>query len=146
MPSWQFVAEPRACRSYARLVWAGHCVAAVAPWAAGCPAWLASVLSAACLATLPGALAGLAGPQCGIKALAWPSAGFRARLRDGRWAAAEVTAASRVLPGLVVCGLRVEGRRFEWWVPRAALPADQFRRLKVAVRTVAVGGLARIGT
>lgn len=124
---------------------AGHGLAAIAPWVAGCSAWLAAVLSSACLAALPGALSGLAGPRCRVRGLRSVPAGFRARLADGRWVAAEITAASRVLPGLVVCGLRAEGRRLEWWVPRDSLPAAQFRRLKVAVRTAAPGGLARIG-
>jgi hypothetical protein len=53
--------------------------------------------------------------------------------------------ATRVLPGLVVCGLKVAGHRLGWWVPRRSLPAAQFRRLKVAMRTGTPGGLARIG-
>lgn len=145
MPSWQFVAEPRACRPYALLTWAGHCLVAAAPWMAGCAVWLATVLSIACLAALPGALRGLPGPHCRVRGLGSLPAGYRVRLADGRWVPADIAAASRVLPGLVVCRLRAEGRRLEWWVPRESLPAAQFRRLKVAVRTAAPGGLARIG-
>lgn len=144
MPSWQFVAEPRACRRLAWLVGAVHGLAALVPWAAGCQAWLAAVLSLACLAALRWTLAGLPGPRCRVQGLERLPAGWCARLRAGGWVPVEVTAATRVLPGLVVCGLRVGGRWYEWWVPRAALPADAFRRLKVALRTDAPGGLARI--
>lgn len=145
MPSWQFAAEPRSCRPLAGLLWAGHCLAALVPWAAGCSAWLASVLAAVCLTTLPWALCGLPGPRCRVQGLRRLPAGWRARLLEGSWVAVEVTAATRVLPGLALCGLKVAGRRFEWWVPRGSLPAAEFRRLKVALRTAAPGGLARIG-
>ena len=129
----------------ARLLWAVHCLAAATPWLAGCSTWLACVLSAVCLAALPWALSSLPGPHCRVQELRRLPAGWRARRPDGSWVPVQVTAATRVLPGLVVCGLIVEGRSREWWVPRGALPAAEFRRLKVALRTGAPGGLDRIG-
>jgi len=120
-------------------MWAGHCLAAVVPWAAGCPTPLALALSVACLATLPRALSGVPGPGCRVRGLRRLPAGWKARLQDGRWVSAEVTVATRVLPGLVVCGLKVAGHRLEWWVPRRSLPAAQFRRFKVALRTGRAG-------
>ena len=126
-------------------MWAGHGLAAAVPWAAGCSTPVALALSVACLATLPWALSGVPGPGCRVRGLRRVPAGWQARLQDGRWVPAEVTVATRVLPGLVVCGLKVAGHRIGWWVPRRSLPAAQFRRLKVAMRTGAPAGLARIG-
>lgn len=146
MRSETFAPDPGACRPLASVLCAVHGLGALVPWLAGCSPPLAAGLSLLCLASLTWTLTGVPGSRrCPIVALACGAAGWQALLPDGRWASAWPSGATRVLPGLVVCRLRAGDRRVEWWVPRAALPAVQFRRLKVALRAAGREGLARIG-
>jgi hypothetical protein len=139
MSSWNVRVEPAPCVGLGRLAEVLHLGAALAPWAAGCTPPLAAILSAACLVTLPATLAALPGRRCAVRALARLDGAWSAVLSDGRDVAIEVDRATRVFAGLVVCRLAVGNRRYDCWLPRYAVPAGDFRRLKVALRCIRRG-------
>ena len=134
MSAWNVDAEPGPCQALAALVAALHAVAALVPWTAGCTPWLAAMLSASCLAALPGALRAVPGRGCPLRGLRYADGAWVARLAGGREAAARVAAGTRVARGIALCRVSVGGRTHDWWVPGYALPASEFRRLKVALR------------
>jgi len=142
MSSWQARVEPSPCRALAWQLAAAHLAVAAAPWAAGCGPVLALVLTAVSLLALPATLSAIPGSRCPIRALRLAGGEWSASLRHGAEATAQVNAATRVFPAIVVCRLEVGGRRLDWWIPRYALPADEFRRLKVALRCVRHGAPA----
>jgi hypothetical protein len=107
---------------------------ALAPCLAGCGLPLSLALGSACLATLPGALRAVPGRHCPLRSLSFDGGGWSARFLDGPRRPARVEAATRVLPGLALCRLTIDDRPFDLWIPRRALPAAEFRRLKVALR------------
>lgn len=109
------------------------------PWAAGCRPALALGLTAVSLMALPAALAAIPGPGCRLRALRLAGCDQWAVLRDGAEAVVLVDAASRVFPAVAFCRLTLRGRQLDWWVPRYALPEDEFRRLKVALRCARSG-------
>ena len=134
MSAWNVDAEPGSCQALAALVVALHAGAALVPWAAGCTPWLGALLSASCLAALPAALRAVPGRGCPLRGLRHADGTWVARLAGGRETAAGVAAGTRVLPGIAFCRVSVGDRTRDWWVPRYALPATEFRRLKVALR------------
>jgi hypothetical protein len=134
MSSWNVRAEPAPCRGLGRLAVGLHLGAALVPWLAGCSPWLAVALSAACLLALPTMRAALPGRHCAVSSLGYRDGQWLARLADGRQVQADIGGATRVFSGLVVCRLNAANRRYDWWLPRYAVPAGDFRRLKVALR------------
>jgi hypothetical protein len=134
MSTWDVCAEPADCRGLAGTVIALHAGVAVLPWVADCNPWLAALLAGSCLAALPAALRAVPGRRCPLQGLRYTGGLWLARLADGGEAVAGVAAGTRVLPGLVFCRLSVGGRVRDWWVPRYALTASDFRRFKVALR------------
>jgi hypothetical protein len=134
MRSWSVRAEPAPCRGLVRLAWTGHGLAAVAPWLAGCTPLLALALSAACLLSLPATLVALPGRYCTLRALRFQDGEWSLTLADGRQVAARLDGATRVFEGLLACRFQAGGRRYDWLLPRYAIPATEFRRLKVAMR------------
>lgn len=134
MSAWDFTAEPTDCQGLAGLVVTLHVAVAVAPWVAGCEPWLAVGLSVLCLAVLPVTLRGIPGRNSRVRGLRRRASRWTVRLADGAEQAAVPLATARVLPGMVFCRMAVAGQMLDWWVPRYAMPADDFRRFKVALR------------
>jgi hypothetical protein len=56
------------------------------------------------------------------------------RRRSRGWQAAALGPASRAFAQGVLLELRSGGRRLAWLLPRRALPAAEFRRLKARIR------------
>jgi hypothetical protein len=134
MSCWRVDVTLPACPALAALVTAVHGGFAALPWLAGCDAWLAAALSVASLATLPGTLRSVPGWRCPVVALRFSDGDWTVTTAGGGWQAASVCASSRVFPGAALCRLRVAGQMLDLWVPRHALAAADFRRLKVALR------------
>jgi hypothetical protein len=114
-------------------------LAALAPWLAGCSPALAAALSVTGLLALQTTLAAVPGKHCVLRSLSCQDGEWSVTMSDGRCAAAEIDGATRVFASLVVCRLRAGGRRFDWWLPAYAIPAGDFRRLKVAMRCISQG-------
>lgn len=134
MSSWYFHADLAACPRLAAALVAVHLAAALIPWLAGVEPVPAAVLAALSLGGLPATLRTVPGGRCGITAVAAGSDGLALRLVDGRDLTVGLRSSSRVLPGCVLLQVDLESRRQLLWVPRGALEAQAFRRLKVAVR------------
>jgi len=109
----------------------------LAPWAAGVPAPRAFGLSLCALAGACAALAALPGPRARVRVLECGQRGWIARLADGRDVPVRILPGTRILPRAALCRLHVEGRRLGLTVPAYSLPADEFRRLKGALRASA---------
>jgi hypothetical protein len=134
MTSFSLAIEPRPEPRLAAYLLIAHAAAAVSPWLAHCPPWLAAGASSLALAGLWASLARLPGRHCRLSALAWDSAGWRLRLAGDDWLAAVPTKASRGYAGVVVLELLAGGRKYGWLLSRRALPAGDFRRLKALIR------------
>lgn len=139
MSCWSVRAEPAACPGFAGALVLLHAALAVLPWAAGCTPTLAAALAAVALGTLPHTLAAVPGQRSRLKSIAGDGRAWRVRGAGGMWQAAELRRGCRVLGPIVLLELAVAGRRLDWWVPRYALPADDFRRLKVAALAAGAG-------
>jgi len=111
--------------------------AILVPWLGGVEPLAAAVLAGCALAGFRAALATLPGPGATLRRLEAGRRGWVAVLRDGRSVPATVLAGTRVLPGIALCRLAIDGRRVGWSVPRYAVPAGEFRRLKGALRASA---------
>jgi hypothetical protein len=134
MSSWNFHADLVARPRLAAALAAVHVAVALIPWLAGVEPAPAAVLAALSLCGLPATLRTVPGDRCGITAVAAGSDGLALRLADGRDLPVRLRSSSRVLPGCVLLQLDLESRRRLLWIPRGALEAQAFRRLKVAVR------------
>jgi hypothetical protein len=134
MSCWNFHAELAACPGLAATLAAVHVAAALIPWLAGVEPVPAAVLAAVSLGGLPATLRAVPGGRCGISAVAAGSDGLALRLADGRDVTVDLHASSRVLPGCVLLRVELQSRLQLLWIPRGALEAQAFRRLKVAVR------------
>lgn len=134
MRCWPLTAEPRACAAWLVGAVALHLAAAAVPWAAGCSAAWAAALSLLALAGLPATLASIPGGFARIRVLRLERGRLTVQLRDGRELEAAMSASSLALRHAVLLRLAWEGGAGSWWLPRAAVPAPVFRRLKAVVR------------
>jgi hypothetical protein len=135
MTSFAVAIEPLEQPRLAALALALHLAAAASPWLARVPLGLATPLSLLALASLASTLALVPGPHHALKALRRDRDGCRVRLREGgRWLAAEIGPRSRAMAGLAFLEVRAGGRRYAWLLPRGAVPAGPFRRLKAWIR------------
>jgi hypothetical protein len=139
MNSWILRVEPARCAVLGLQAWALHLAAAAAPWAAGCAPAVAAFLSAISLLALPATLGAIPGPQSRLRMLSSVNGQWSAILSDGAELPVRVDPATRVFAGLVVCRLVAGRQRYDWWLPRYALPVSDFRRLKVLLRCVRRG-------
>jgi hypothetical protein len=134
MRCWPLTAEPSASGAWLVGAAALHLAAAAVPWAAGCPATWAVAMSLLALAGLPGTFASIPGRWSRIRVLRLEQGRLTVQLRDGRELEAAMSASSLALRHAVVLRLAWDGGAGSWWLPRAALPAPVFRRLKAVVR------------
>jgi hypothetical protein len=134
MNSWRVDADLEDCPALAALVVLLHVAVAAAPWFAGCEAWLGLLLSSGCAAALPGALRAVPGPRCPIRRLGHADGVLTVTLACGERCPATVVAASRVLADIAFCRLEVTGQMLDLWIPRYAMTAADYRRLKVGIR------------
>lgn len=134
MSAWRIDVDLEDCPALAGVVVLLHVAAAAAPWFAGCESWLSLLLSCGCAAALPGALRAVPGPRCPIRRLGHADDVLTVTLAGGQRHAATVAASSRVLPDIAFCRLEVSGQMLDLWIPRYAMTAADYRRLKVGVR------------
>lgn len=127
MSCWHFRAELRDRAGLAAVLTAAVAGAALLPWIAGVPPPGAAVLTALALSALPASLGSVPGRWCPVKAVAVGPDGLRLFPGD---VAATPRPATRVFPGLVLLHADAAGRRRRLWLPRSALPPDDYRRLK----------------
>lgn len=135
MTSFAIAIEPAAQPRLAALLLLTHGCAASSPWIAHCPPMLAAGLSLLALAGLVASLARVPGPHCALQGLQLDPGGCRLRLlgRD-RLLPGTIGPGTRATAGLIVLDVLAGGRRIGWLLPRGALPADEFRRLKALIR------------
>ena len=127
--------EPAAQPRLAALLLLTHLFAAASPWFARCPPLLATLLSLLALAGLPASLTRVPGPHCALRSLALDARRCSVRLRRQDAAlAAELGPRTRATAACILLDLAAGGRRFGWLLPRSALPAADFRRLKALIR------------
>jgi hypothetical protein len=135
MTSFAVRIEPGAEPRLAALALLAHLVAAAAPWLARCPAPAALALTLAALAGFAATLGRVPGPHCRLREIAGGPGGWQLRLAaDGGFRPATLTRATRVHAAVVAAEWRVDGRRVGWVLPRGAVPAAEFRRLKALIR------------
>ena len=134
MSSWRVDVDLEDCPALAGLVVLLHVAAAAAPWFAGCETWLSLALSCGCAAALPGALRAVPGPRCPIRRLGHADGVLTVTLAGGDRRPATVAASSRVLADIAFCRLEVTGQKLDLWIPRYAMTAADYRRLKVGIR------------
>ncbi|KPJ81287.1 MAG: hypothetical protein AMJ58_05590 [Gammaproteobacteria bacterium SG8_30] len=113
--------------------------ATLVPWLAGVEPPAAAVLATCALTGLRAAILTVPGPRAPLCRLEGGGRGWVAVLKDGRSVPAAILPGTRVLPWIVLCRLAVDGRRVGWSVPRSAVSASDFRRLKGALRASAGG-------
>lgn len=135
MTSFAIAIEPAAQPRFAALLVLTHGFAAAAPWLARCPPLFAAGLSLLALAGLLSSLARVPGPHCLLRGLRQDAGGCQVRLpgQDG-YLPATVGPGTRALAGFVVLEVIADGRRLGWLLPRGALQACEFRRLKALIR------------
>ena len=135
MTSFALVIEPPAQPRLAAWLVLLHAAAALGPWLARCPAPVAIALTLAALAGCWLNLARVPGRHCLLRAVSLDGSGCRVRLTgETGWRPAALAAGSRAYAGCVLLDLQLNGRRVGWLLPRSALPADSFRRLKARIR------------
>jgi len=134
MNCWAVRAEPARCRALEAITRVIFASGMLVPSLAGTRPATAAVLAACALAGLRAASASLPGPRAALRRLEAGRRGWVAILQDGRSVPAGVLPGTRVLPRIILCRLEIDGRRVGWSVPRKALPAEEFRRLKGALR------------
>jgi hypothetical protein len=135
MTSFAIAIEPVARPRLATLLLLAHGFAAVGPWIAHCPPLLAAGLSLLALAGLPLSLARVPGPHCLLQGLRNDADGCRVRLLgEEGFLAATIGPGTRATAAFVVLEVVANGRRCGWLLPRGAVPADEFRRLKALIR------------
>jgi hypothetical protein len=135
MTSFAVAIEPPPGARLAVFACALHLGAAASAWFARVPPVPATALSLAALAGLAWTLAAVPGRHHRLAGLANDGQGWRVRLRDAdQWTAAEMGTGSRAYRGFVFLEIRANGRCQAWFLTRAAVPADAFRRLKARIR------------
>jgi hypothetical protein len=135
MRSFAVALEPAPAPRLAAAAALVHALAAAAPWVARVPVPVAALLTLLALAGFALTLARLPGRHCALAAVQLDGSGCRARLEGARaLVPAELGAGSRAYPDLVVLDIRAGRRRLGWVLPRASLPAAEFRRLKARIR------------
>jgi hypothetical protein len=135
MTSFAVAIEPAAQPRLAALLLLMHGIAAAGPWIARCPTVPAAALSLLALAGLGWSLARVPGTHCTLRGLVLDAGGCRVRLRPGtEWLPGAIGPGTRAYGACIVLDLVANGRRVGWLLPRTALPADDFRRLKALVR------------
>lgn len=135
MTSFAIAIEPAAQPRLAALLLLTHGFAAASPWIARCPPLLAAGLSLLALAGLLGSLARVPGPHCALQGLQLDPGGCRLRLLgQDRLLPGTIGPGTRATAAIIALDVVADGRRIGWLLPRGALPADEFRRLKVLLR------------
>jgi len=135
MTSFAIAIEPAAQPRLAALLLLTHGVAIASPWIAHCPPLPAAGLSLLALAGLLMSLARVPGPHCLLQSLRKDADGCRVRLlgQEGLLPGT-IGPGTRATASFIVLEVVADGRRCGWLLPRAALPADEFRRLKALIR------------
>jgi len=135
MTSFAIAIEPGAQPRLAAALLLTHGFAAAAPWIAHCPPMLAAGLSLLALAGLLSSLARVPGPHCLLQGLRQDADGCRVRFlgQDG-FLPATLGPGTRATAAFIVLEVVADGRRSGWLLPRGALPAGEFRRLKALIR------------
>lgn len=135
MTSFAVEIEPSAQPRLAALALMAHLFAAAGPWLMRCPPLLATILSLAAMAGAVATIARIPGPHCRLQRLAADGSGWRGQLAPGAdFLPAVLGPGTRAYAALVVVELQVGGRRLGWLLPRGAVPAADFRRLKALIR------------
>ncbi len=135
MTSFAVAIEPVGQPRLAAMAFLAHVAAAASPWLTGTAPLLAGALSVLAIAGLLSTLGRVPGRHCRLLALAIDGQGCRVCLAGRpRWLQAKLGAGARAYASLVVLEAVIAGRRFGWLLPRAALPPDEFRRLKARIR------------
>ena len=135
MKSFAFAIEPAAQPRLAAGLLLLHVAIAASPWFTRCPPPLALALSAITATGLARMIGRVPGRHCRLQAAAADRGGWRVRIAgEARWRAATLSPESRALADGVLLELRTGGRRLGWLLPRRALPAAEFRRLKARIR------------
>ena len=112
-----------------------HLAAAASPWLARVAPPVAATLSLMAIVAFAWTLARIPGRHAALSACEFGSRGWRVRLRcSPAWLPAQLAPASRAYASIVLLELSASGRRYGWLLPRAAMPARQFRRLKARIR------------
>ena len=135
MTSFALAIEPAAQPRLAAWLALLHAAVSLAPWVARCPAPLAVTLTVLALAGFWSSIAWVPGRHCDLRAVALDGSGCRVRLAgETAWRAAAFGAGTRAYPDCVLLDVRVAGHRVGWLLPRGAVPAAAFRRLKARIR------------
>jgi hypothetical protein len=135
MTSFAFVIEPGSQPRLAAWLLFLHGAVALCPWLARCPAPLAAALTMIAMVGFGLNLARVPGRHCRLQAMAMDGIRCRVRLLGAaNWQPASLGAGTRAYRDCVLLDLRVAGRRAGWLLPRGAVSADSFRRLKARVR------------
>lgn len=135
MKSFGVTIEPARQPRLAAVVFLVHLAAAASPWLTRATPLLAAPLSILAIAGLVSTLGRVPGLHCPLSAVAFDGRGCRVRLRGQcRWLRAKVGPGARAYASLVLVEVVIAGRRLGWLLPRAALPPDDFRRLKARIR------------
>ncbi|MCC7197931.1 MAG: hypothetical protein IT483_00315 [Gammaproteobacteria bacterium] len=134
MQSLPLAIEPPACPAWQLVAGGLHGAAAAIPWLAGCTPGVAALLSLTALAALPWTLAAIPGRFSRVVALRAERGRVSVRLRDGSEVAADVLPSSWAARDGVLLRLSWDGGSAAWWLPRTAVPGDDFRRLKAGIR------------
>jgi hypothetical protein len=135
MTSFALVIEPARQPRLAAWLLFLHAAAALWPWLARCPPPLAAALTVVAFAGFCLNLAWVPGRHCRLRAVAMDGSGCRAQFAgEAAWFPAALGAGTRAYRDCVLLDLRVAGRRAGWLLPRSAVPAESFRRLKARVR------------
>jgi hypothetical protein len=135
MRSFAFVIEPGSQPRLAAWLLLLHVAMALLPWLTRCPAPLAWLLSALVTVGFCLNLSRVPGRHCRLQAMAMGDNRCRVRLAgEATWQTAVLGAGTRAYRDCVLLDLRLAGRRVGWLLPRGAVPADSFRRLKARAR------------
>lgn len=135
MTSFAFVIEPAPQPRLAAGLLLLHAAIAALPWFTRCPPLLALTLSALAAYGFARLIAQVPGRHGCLEAAAADPGGWRVRIAgEPGWHAATLGRASRVFAGGALLELRTGGRCLGWLLPRRALPATEFRRLRARIR------------
>lgn len=135
MTSFALAVEPAAQPRLAAVLFLVHLAAAASPWLARVAPLVAATLSILAIAGLVSTLGRVPGRHCPLSGLAFDGRGCRVLLAGRRrWLRAKPGTGARAYASLVLVEVVIAGRRLGWLLPRSALPADDFRRLKARIR------------